>query len=404
MTFRIAAILSVLILGPVAQQITSAQVINLGLELAYRAVLSPVGGSGVTGHVVVYSATESFVAYSGTAAGLQANRSFARGCNATALACRPYVYNGTSCANLTSGSVTSAGGNPWANQTYKTDSVGFGVFGGLVKTDKYMVLQGRPFVLHAANGSVVACGMLQLILSSFSAVQYLYANVEPFPNNSTASGRVVVVAGLDTTKDSAATNGQVCVFGFAQGLETGLLSARFAGGEDCNATNGCGVHIHAGTNCSTTDAQGPHYYNTTISKDPWLVVAYPLTTGSGGTYFAQCVDTGLNHATNITTNGTAIVNSNAIATPFSVNIINNYNDYLGKPLIIHSNAGKRVACGILREQYNNYIPPPVTNSTVGNRSSSGGNATSSGNSVFGSVKPLLTAVVCVFAATGSSWF
>jgi hypothetical protein len=44
----------------------------------------------------------------------------------------------------------------------------------------------------------------------------------------------------------------------------------------CNATNGCGVHIHNGTSCANVATQGGHYYlkSYTVTVDPWTNVRY----------------------------------------------------------------------------------------------------------------------------------
>ena len=43
--------------------------------------------------------------------------------------------------------------------------------------------------------------------------------------------------------------------------------------EACTAANCCGVHIHAGTDCSDGATIGGHYWNSEIySTDPWLYI------------------------------------------------------------------------------------------------------------------------------------
>lgn len=60
----------------------------------------------------------------------------------------------------------------------------------------------------------------------------------------------------------------------------------------CTAKNGCGVHVHTGTDCTNTTTQGGHYYNAaTVETDPWLEVRYE-SDGEGGASFAGVLDVG----------------------------------------------------------------------------------------------------------------
>ena len=57
--------------------------------------------------------------------------------------------------------------------------------------------------------------------------------------------------------------------GIVTKLESNLLAST------CNATNGCGVHIHSGKSCNSTATQGGHYYNNmTVPIDPWIDERY----------------------------------------------------------------------------------------------------------------------------------
>ena len=57
--------------------------------------------------------------------------------------------------------------------------------------------------------------------------------------------------------------------GIVSNLEPNLLALT------CNATNGCGVHIHSGRSCNNTSTQGGHYYNNaSVSVDPWINERY----------------------------------------------------------------------------------------------------------------------------------
>ena len=59
--------------------------------------------------------------------------------------------------------------------------------------------------------------------------------------------------GLDT-----APNDVVCFVGKAEGLEEDIASFYEGGGEQCQAANGCGVHVHAGTDCTSVETQSEY--------------------------------------------------------------------------------------------------------------------------------------------------
>jgi hypothetical protein len=66
-----------------------------------------------------------------------------------------------------------------------------------------------------------------------------------------------------------ATKSIVGYAGIVTKLENNLLAST------CNATNGCGVHIHSGKSCNNTVTQGGHYYNNvTVPIDPWIDERY----------------------------------------------------------------------------------------------------------------------------------
>lgn len=54
---------------------------------------------------------------------------------------------------------------------------------------------------------------------------------------------------------NGAPNDVVCFVGKAEGLEPNIASFYEGGGEACQSANGCGVHVHAGTDCASTETQ-----------------------------------------------------------------------------------------------------------------------------------------------------
>merc|ERR1712232_1457959 len=115
--------------------------------------------------------------------------------------------------------------------------------------------------------------------------------------------------------------------GTAFHLQPSLLSYA-SGGANCTEKNGCGVHVHSGFSCENTTTQGGHYFDGSV--DPWAVVGYTSTDGMGNASFAF------------------MIRSTA-------------SDVVGKPFIIHDNAGGRVSCGMLMEAEN---APPASGLTT----------------------------------------
>merc|ERR1711865_954536 len=108
--------------------------------------------------------------------------------------------------------------------------------------------------------------------------------------------------------------------GYAEGLEPDVESYLLGtGSQNCNATNGCGAHIHSGTGCEDKDAQGGHYYDETeLLADPWALESYYQTDGEGMAVMYGCTITGRGAS--------------------------NY-DML--PFIVHKTDGTRLLCGLL---------------------------------------------------------
>lgn len=145
-----------------------------------------------------------------------------------------HLHGGTSCnsTELQGGHLFAApvSSDPWTNDRYSSDSDGYANFGGTV--DIGVVgggsLAGKPFVVHAANGTRVGCGLLEEI-PSYTDGTLLAADTTEL-SGSGVTGAVAVYS-LDG-------NGKVCYFGSSPNLEPGLLSFLEDGGANCTATNG----------------------------------------------------------------------------------------------------------------------------------------------------------------------
>lgn len=131
----------------------------------------------------------------------------------------------------------------------------------------------------------------------------------------------------------------ICYMGSARMLEADLSSIHGdTNGMDCQATNGCGVHVHAGTDCTNSTTQMGHYYNADIlNADPWAIIGYTSTDSDGNAGYVGCVSTG-------------------------------ETTFLGKAFIIHANDGSRVSCGLLMSAdagENDDDEDPSSASTIG---------------------------------------
>merc|ERR1712060_220036 len=87
-----------------------------------------------------------------------------------------------------------------------------------------------------------------------------------------------------------------------------------------NVTNGCGIHVHTGTNCDSASEVGGHYYSDSLSSDPWAPVVYVASTdGTSQEHQGVQVVTGLSNG-----------------------------DITGRVMVVHALAdGARIACAVI---------------------------------------------------------
>jgi len=141
----------------------------------------------------------------------------------------------------------------------------------------------------------------------FTAADATYAvyktTIAPIPGVDTSvSGSVVVIA--DTADGTSVGYG-----GYVNGLQAGLEATT------CTAKNGCGVHIHSGTGCDDSTAQGGHYFADPVTEDPWVEARYS-SDAEGNTEFGASLKIGTV-------------------------------DLEGRAFLVHAEDGSRVGCGIL---------------------------------------------------------
>jgi hypothetical protein len=215
--------------------------------------------------------------------------------------CGIHIHSGTTCTgdaggHFYTGSVTS---DPWTSIAYTSTS---GVTSGSVNVDTGALsssLVGKAMIIHAYDGSRIACALLSdgvsSALSSGAFVPYF-----SYSGSRLVSGSV----GPMTTSVTTQT--------FYYSL-SGIDPACAAGAGRMG--NSCGIHIHSGTTC-TADAGG-HFYTGSVTSDPWTTIAY-TSSASGMTSDSVTVDTG--------------ATSDQVA---------------GRAMIIHAYDGSRIGCAIL---------------------------------------------------------
>jgi len=266
----------------------------------YQALLLPLGSSGATGEVTIFTSTSGLTG-TGSGTGLEPSLTAASkgGLNCTATnGCGVHVHSGTACTNASTqgGHYFSSARDPWIPVGYtSTSSKGDASFKFDI-SDGATDIAGKPFIVHSNGGGRVACGLLSEVTSGVRVASLAQLST------SGVTGSVTIYAASD----------KVIGAGSAMGLEASLADPS-VGGSDCTAMNGCGVHVHSGTACTDATTQGGHYY--TGRSDPWEQIRYSSTDASGSASFI-----------------------------FSVN---GPSDVTGKPFIIHNNAGGRVSCGLL---------------------------------------------------------
>ncbi|KAG7374118.1 copper/zinc superoxide dismutase SODC [Nitzschia inconspicua] len=238
--------------------------------------------------------------------------------------CGVHVHEGFDCAN----DDTQAGHwynkdvltiDPWLTTGYlSTDEDGYAQFAGCVRTGFDLVsdpnlLLGRAFILHNADGTRASCGVIEPTTSDFSPLT-LIADTSPIPGTTeNVNGYVEVLEELHANVFDA-----ICYQGYATGLEKNVESFLLGtGSTQCDVSNGCGAHIHAGTGCENVDIQLGHLYDPDqIPVDPWLLESYYRTDDAGSAAFVGCIITG-------------------------------EEDFFQRAFIVHGTDGSRLSCGTL---------------------------------------------------------
>ena len=156
-------------------------------------------------------------------------------------------------------------------------------------------------------------------------------NIQPLPSTLN-----LPAAGFATIFTDAATS-LTGYAGIVTKLEPNLLAST------CNATNGCGVHIHSGKSCNSTATQGGHYYNNvTVPIDPWIDERYSSDT-TGKANFQAIVQMGT-----IDVEGRVFIGKFPTLYSYGcVNKIPNSHPYFAS--LVHSKNGTRIGCGTIEK-------------------------------------------------------
>jgi len=209
-----------------------------------------------------------------------------------------HIHAGTTCssAKLVGGhyyDTESLSIDPW-NTEWTSDANGdalgdFTIDSNYALEDNY----GHAFVIHLSNAKEsirAACGLI-------GTTEYLatFAEYPDYEGDHSISGIFAV---------SVDINGELLVNYDLVGLETN--------------TSG-GIHIHTGTSCSVADMVQGHYYNPSLSADPWTTTWNSDDSGNAHGYFK--IDSGYN----------------TIA------------DNLGHAVVVHESDGTRASCGLIGE-------------------------------------------------------
>lgn len=199
--------------------------------------------------------------------------------------------------------------DPWTT-TYTSDSIGSAMpsfeVAEFTLDDAYPV-SGRTIVVHAADGTRVACGVLE---------EGTYASIGAYPDyGASQSGVFGVYPGYD---GDYVVSGSVQVSDQADGGI--LLRYEILSGPRCVGSGGCGIHIHEGTTCDVADDVGGHYYEG-MSDDPWDT-------------FVVADDDSTDHSGDIEMGDFTVSGDYPVA---------------GRAVVLHDTDGTRIACALLKD-------------------------------------------------------
>jgi hypothetical protein len=140
---------------------------------------------------------------------------------------------------------------------------------------------------------------LTISIPFVSAATPYVVTISPLGNTSNVTGYVTIFT-------TTANTSLVGYAGIVYNVQSNLNA------KTCNATNGCGVHIHNGTSCNNTSTQGGHYFNSSVvPMDPWINARYS-SNADGVTNFNGIVNMGTNDIRGRVFIGTSLSSSDAM--------------------------------------------------------------------------------------------
>ena len=218
-----------------------------------------------------------------------------------------HVHAGYSCANSNDpgGHWYSGNDDIWNNIMYTSDGDGNAWFEAAISTATLgkdpTLVSNHAFVLHSSSGSRIGCGVIKPIPA-------LFAKITAYPGSTEFTG----ISGLVSVNQFLSTT---------NGMSYVSLNADVAGLP--KSTTG-GFHIHVGFTCEDASVVGGHLY-TFNNTDPWNNVDTIYESNDVG-------------FSNSTTSAASFVLFDMYNSDISV---------LGRAIVLHSNSGTRIGCGII---------------------------------------------------------
>lgn len=349
----------------VAAALLSRIVLVVDAVNVYVADLLPFNGSSVIGKATVFVDDENngLIGYGGYAMNVATSSLSNSQCSKYTNGCGVHIHDGFACDNTTVQgghyyeATSKVTGDPWINERFTSNANGYATYSNVINIGTDFVV-GKPFVVHSEDGSRIACGLLE----SVNVNDIVGSDLKPF-NSSGVKGAVTGHRLQAASNQYFTLQDLFCFYVVGQRLTANIASYLTNNtSSDCNVTNGCGVHVHAGTSCDSITSQMGHYYNNqTFATDPWILVNYDTTDDKGTAYATHCVATG-------------------------------ETTFLGQAFVLHDPTGKRVSCGLLQEG---------SPSSTANGSPS---STSSLSLTTGLRELLPTSIIITTMAIATGWF
>jgi len=232
-----------------------------------------------------------------------------RGLAPDCVGCGLHIHAGTSCIDGDNGAAgphywqPTSSPDPWNLVGYDSNSKGESSNSVIVLSNGfgYHDHVGRSVVIHDAQGTRMACGILEEPTFKNEPIRVLRARVGAYPGYAGAN----IIGGM-----ARVTFYQDDSFRFSMSLTLPKEEA------PCVK---CGVHIHEGYSCDTDT--GPHYWNKEGDRpDPWSAANF--------TYY-NADEYGNGKANFFLDNGISLEGN------------------VGRTITVHAQDGRRIGCGVL---------------------------------------------------------